>query len=141
MVFFVVWLIEERRLVLLPGGTIVWDPHHRKYLTHLEQEFESALSLSSGFQKQSSRSVIKKRCSENMDQIYKRTPMLKCHFNKVSKNFIEIALRHGCSPVNWLHILRRPFLKNNSRWLLLGFVEWSCTVVITTTPRRERIPV
>ena len=25
-------------------------------------------------------------------------------------NFIEIARRHGCSPVNFLHILRTPFL-------------------------------
>ena len=25
-------------------------------------------------------------------------------------NFIEIALRHGCSPVNLLHIFRTPFL-------------------------------
>ena len=26
-------------------------------------------------------------------------------------NFIEIALRHGCSPVNLLHIFRTPFSK------------------------------
>ena len=34
-------------------------------------------------------------------------------------NFIEIALRHGCSPVNLRHIFRTPFSKNTSRWLLL----------------------
>ena len=34
-------------------------------------------------------------------------------------NFIEIALRNGCSPVNLLHIFRTPFLKNFSGWLLL----------------------
>ena len=34
-------------------------------------------------------------------------------------NFIEIALRHGRSPVNLLHVFRTPFLKNNSRRLLL----------------------
>ena len=34
-------------------------------------------------------------------------------------NFIEIALWHGCSRVNLLHISRPPFLKNTSRWLLL----------------------
>ena len=33
-------------------------------------------------QKQLSGSVLKKRCSENMQQIYRRTPMLKCDFNK-----------------------------------------------------------
>ena len=44
--------------------------------------------------------------------------MPKCDFNKVS-NFIEIALRHGCSPVNLLHIFRTPFPKNTSGRLLL----------------------
>ena len=29
-------------------------------------------------------------------------------------DFIEIALRHGCSPVNLLHIFRTAFLKNTS---------------------------
>ena len=34
-------------------------------------------------------------------------------------NFIEITLRHGCSPVNLLHIFRKPFSRNTSEWLLL----------------------
>ena len=37
------------------------------------------------FQKQPFEGVLKKRCSENMQQIYRRTPMLKCDFNKVAK--------------------------------------------------------
>ena len=36
-------------------------------------------------QKQPSRCVIMKRCSENKEQIYKRTPMPKCDYNKVAK--------------------------------------------------------
>ena len=36
-------------------------------------------------QKQSSRGVRKKKRSENMQQIYKRTPMPKCDFNKVAQ--------------------------------------------------------
>ena len=32
--------------------------------------------------KQPSASALKKRCSENMQQIYRRTLMLKCDFNK-----------------------------------------------------------
>ena len=32
---------------------------------------------------------------------------------KFQSNFIEIALPHGCSPVNLLHILRTPLPKNN----------------------------
>ena len=46
------------------------------------------------------------RCSENMQQMSRRTPMPKCDFNKVAK---QIALRHGCSPVNLLHIFRAHF--------------------------------
>ena len=58
---------------------------------------------------------------ENLQQIYRRKPMPQCHFNKVAlqvywnhtlslvfsskfSNFIEIALRHGCSPIKLLHI-------------------------------------
>ena len=33
--------------------------------------------------KQPSRSVLRKRCSKNMQQIYRRTPMAKSDFNKV----------------------------------------------------------
>ena len=59
--------------------------------------------------------VFLKRCSENMQKIYRRTPIPKCDFNEVLCNFIEITLWHGCSPVN----LRRSFLRNTSGWLLL----------------------
>ena len=65
-------------------------------------------------QKQSSRGVLGKRCSENMQQIYRRTPMPKRDFNKVACNFIETTFRHGCSPVTLLRICCTPFLKNTS---------------------------
>ena len=42
--------------------------------------------------------------------------MPKYDFNKVTK---QIALRHGHSPVNSLHIFRTPFLNNTSGRLLL----------------------
>ena len=35
-------------------------------------------------QKHSSRDVLRKRCSENMQHIYRRTPLPKCHFNEVA---------------------------------------------------------
>ena len=35
-------------------------------------------------QKQPSRGVLKKRYSENMQQIYRKTPKPKCDFNKVA---------------------------------------------------------
>ena len=39
---------------------------------------------------------------------------------KLRSSFIEIALQHGCSPVNLLCIFRTPFPRNTSRLLLLG---------------------
>ena len=38
----------------------------------------------STIQKQPSRGVLRERCSENMPQTYKRTPIPKCDFNKVA---------------------------------------------------------
>ena len=38
---------------------------------------------------------------------------------KLQSNFIEIALRHGFSPVKLLHIFRTPFSQNTSGPLLL----------------------
>ena len=40
---------------------------------------------------------------------------------KLLCNLIEITLRHGCSPVDLLHIFRTPFPRNTSGWLLLNF--------------------
>ena len=59
------------------------------------------------YRKQPSRGVPMKRCSENMQQIYRRTP-----------NLIEITLQYGCYPVSLLPILRTPFHWNISGGLL-----------------------
>ena len=69
--------------------------------------------------KQPPRGVLRKRCSESIQQIYRRAPMLKCNFNKVARNVIEILLRYGCSFVNLLIIFRTPFPNNTSGGLLL----------------------
>ena len=44
---------------------------------------------------------------------------------KLPCTFIEIALRHGCSPVNLLLIFGKPFLKNTFGWLLLVNIDLS----------------
>ena len=57
-----------------------------------------------------------------MQQIYRRTPMPNCNFNKVPFSFIEIILWHECSPVNLLHIFKQLFLTTPLKdcfWLLL----------------------
>ena len=48
---------------------------------------------------------------------YRNVISIKLHWN-----FIEIALRHGCSPANLLHIFRTPFSRKTSGWLLLNLV-------------------
>ena len=45
------------------------------------------LNNKSIFQKQPPRGVPRKRCSENIQEIYRRTPMPKCDFNKVALQF------------------------------------------------------
>ena len=54
--------------------------------------------------------------------------MPKCDFN-----FIKIALRHGCSPVNLLHISRTPFPKNTSGRLLRNKWQSLFVAVLKTT--------
>ena len=45
---------------------------------------------------------------------------------QVVSNFTEIALRHGCSPVNLLHIFRALFPKNTSGQQLLIVLHHRC---------------
>ena len=76
--------------------------------------------INSFLQKQPSRSVLRKRCSENIQQIYKRAPMPKCDFDKVG---LQLYWNHTSawvfSAVNLLHIFKIPFSRNTSGWLLL----------------------
>ena len=71
-------------------------------------------------QKQPSRDVLRKRCSENMSKFTGEHPSRSVISIKLLCNFIEITLRHGCSLANLLHIFITPFTKNASGWLLLS---------------------
>ena len=68
-------------------------------------------------QKQPLRDVLTKRCSENMQQIYRRTPM-------PSRTSAWVF------PVNLLHIFRTPYPKSASGWLLLNLLNYVRTVRI-----------
>ena len=68
-----------------------------------------------------------------MQEIYRRTPMPKCDFNKVALAFRPKTLRHRCFPVNLLHIFRTTFPKNTFEnrvllvssccfWLVAGYL-------------------
>ena len=63
-----------------------------KKAVHLD--FIGKLNL---IQKPSPRGVLRKRCSENTQQIYRRTLVTKCDFNKVSKQPSKGVLRKKCS--------------------------------------------
>ena len=67
-------------------------------------------------QKQPSRGVLQKRCSEKMQKIYRRTckaTLLKSHFY------------NGCSAVNLQHILEHFFVKAPLDWLFLKITHWT----------------
>ena len=49
-----------------------------------ELEFAKAVATDAILQKQLPRGIPRKRCSENMQQIDRRTPIPKCDFNKVA---------------------------------------------------------
>ena len=80
----------------------------------------------------------------NSQQIIQRQRLLNCNINvifvcgffsrsshtelflgKGLYNFTEIALRHGYSPVNLMHIFGTPLPKNTSEWLFL-FLQLNC---------------
>ena len=69
------------------------------------------------FQKQPSRGVLRKSVLEICSIL-----LGEYDFNKVAFSFIEIALRHGCSPVNLLYIFITPFPKITSEQLPLSFL-------------------
>ena len=69
-------------------------------------------------QKQLFIGVLKKKCSENMQQIYRRTPMPKCDFNKVALQLYWNHTLAWVSPVCLLHIFTIHFPNNISGGLL-----------------------
>ena len=79
-------------------------------------------------QKQPFRGVVRKRCSENLQRIYRRTPMPKKDFNKVVKQLYwncTLEWIFSCNTVNLLHVFRRPFSKNTYR------DDWFCPLPVS----------
>ena len=54
----------------------------KEFFSHENHDYPSSPSKN---QKQPFGGVLIKMCSKNMQQIYSRTPMPKCYFNKVAK--------------------------------------------------------
>ena len=70
-------------------------------------------------QKQPSRGVLRKSCSENMQHIYKRTPMPKSDFNKVAVHF------------NWNHASASYFQNT----FFLGRPQEGCFWIVYVFPK------
>ena len=62
---------------------------------------------------------LKKRFLEMCSKFTGEYPCRNVVSIKLQSNFIEITVRHMCSPVNFPHIFRTPFPKNISGGLLL----------------------
>ena len=73
---------------------------------------------------------IRKICSKFTGE----TPMLKCDFNKFANQLYWNHTRHGCSPVNLLHIFRTPFPKNISGWLIMNKFSQRFHKILTEKP-------
>ena len=90
------------------------NPAHFKKLPPL---IRSCLVCS--IKKQPPRSILWKRCFENMQQIYRGTSMPKCNFNKVKQLYSNrtSAWVFSCK---FAVYFQNTFPKNNSGRLLLG---------------------
>ena len=91
-------------------------------------------------QKQPSRGVPRRRCSENMQQIYMRTHMPKCDFNNSLQIYWNQTLAWR-SPVNLQHMFRTLFPKNTSGWLLLWlfFAGRKCVDLVFLTKEGKKL--
>ena len=69
------------------------------------------------------RCSVKKGVLRNFVKFTGKHPCQSLFFNKVAGqacNFIKKRLWHRCFPVNFVKFLRKPFSKENLRWLLLN---------------------
>ena len=74
-------------------------------------------------QKQPSRGILKKGVLKICIKFTGKHPCRSADLIQLLCYFIEIALWHGYSPANLLHVFRTPsLLKNTSGWLLLQLV-------------------
>ena len=70
-------------------------------------------------QKQHSRGALGKGVLKICNKLTKEYPWQSMIPIKLLGNFIEMTLRHGCSPVSLQYIFRTPFYKNTHGGMLL----------------------
>ena len=70
-------------------------------------------------QKQPSGGALRKRCSENMQQIYRKTPMPKCDFNKFAMQFYWNHTSAWVFSCKFAAYFQNSFSQNTTGGLLL----------------------
>ena len=73
------------------------------------------------YQKQPPRGVLKKNCSENMQQIYRKTPIPKCDFNKFAKELYWNRTLAWVFSCRFAAYFQNTFSRNTSGWMLLYY--------------------
>ena len=99
------------RVLNAPLNSLQYKKIYGRSKQHKKQPFADVFKMR---QKQPLRGVLRKRCSETCSKYAGEHPCQSVISIKLQSDFIEIAPRHRCSPVNLLHIFRTPFLKNTS---------------------------
>ena len=114
-----------------------------KYIFQKQMQFRKEINLNGEvtwryLQKSACRSIppevflrkcVLKTCTKfTGEHPYRREISIKFH-----SDFIEIAVRHGCSPVNLLHIFKTFFPENTSGWLLLRMPSKYCVITLFIT--------
>ena len=112
------FLYTKRKKELITTDQVSNPPILSKYLKGAC--FLKAFCQNNNVQKQPPRGVLKKRCSDICSKFTGEVPCPSVISIKLQSNFIEIKLRHGCSPVNLLHIFRISFPRKTSEWLFLN---------------------
>ena len=94
-----------------------WDSKNKFIL-----EIDICNGLTIDIQTQPSRDILRERCSENMQQIYRKTPMTKCDFNKVGLQFkyvLKILRTVLLNPLYW--IVTKAFLSVDKTNMPMSF--------------------
>ena len=89
------------------------------FTCYLRREKFGIKEFFSTVQEQPPRRVLKKRFSENMQQMYRRTPIPMCNFNKVALQLFwnhTLAWVFSCTFDSYF---QNTFFKSPSGWLLL----------------------
>ena len=79
-------------------------------------------------QKQPLRGVPRKRCSVNMQQIYRRTSMPKCDFNKVAKQLYWNYILAWVFPCEFAAYFQNTFFLLLKSHFGMGVLLWICCI-------------